>query len=225
MSVSRPFARPFVRRAAVAACLLAILPSGCASSGASRSNTPRITVADGASESALLLTQSDVRALDGLADLVAQDINKVPVFENPDPRGPCGGPAPSPPITDAIGRAFTGSNTSIVEFIAVASPQADKYFAALKADRVVSCGPFKSTTNTGSTQTVSQVQFVDLGSVNGNGIAWTARVDVGQGGGFVGLGVVLAGGRFVMIQAESGSPFDAATLRALVQRAATKLNA
>jgi len=224
MSIRAQVALPLVRRRAAAACALAILTSSCASSGEVQSNTPRVTVDTGAPESSLLLMQSDVRAIDGLAELVAQDINQVPVFENPDPRGPCGGAAPSPPINDAVGRAFTDSNTSIVELIAVASTEADTYLSALRADRVASCGPFKSTTNTGSTQTISQVEFVDLGSIGGEGIAWTARVDVGQAGGFIGVGAILASGHLALIQAQSGSPFDTATLPALVQRAATKLN-
>ncbi|MDO8363414.1 MAG: hypothetical protein Q7V88_11000 [Actinomycetota bacterium] len=85
---------PIRRRSMVALCLtlsVAGLASCDDEANVGGSKTPRITVDEAASDgSAFLLKEPVVRTIAGLSDVVAQDFGDVPIFENPDPRGPCG---------------------------------------------------------------------------------------------------------------------------------------
>jgi hypothetical protein len=189
------------------------------------SNTPRITLNEGGSLSASLLTERDVRLITGLEDAVAQDLNEIPFFENPDPRGPCGGVVPQLPLTDAVGRAFSGAEIMVVQFLAPPSAEAREYVAAAQADRTTPCESFTSLTNVGTTQLVRDVEFIDLGDLAADGIAWTAVVEVGTYVQSIGGGVLMIDDRLLTIQASSLAPIDAATVRSLLEAAVSRLGA
>jgi hypothetical protein len=70
-----------------------------------RSLTPRVTSGRADLES-YLLTAEDVGDVPTLAGATASDLSGVDLFENPDPRGPCGARADGPPMAGAAGRAF-----------------------------------------------------------------------------------------------------------------------
>jgi hypothetical protein len=63
--------------------------------------------------------ESDVHAA-GWPDAVAGDLDEdVAVFENPDPRGPCGGAVPQAPLEGSVARSFSTPDTVVIELVVV----------------------------------------------------------------------------------------------------------
>jgi hypothetical protein len=217
------YASKFTTRALPAVVLAAAL-TGCGSEGEVRSNTPSVTVDANSPNVSLLLTEEDVRSVHGMGSAEAQDFTDVPVFENPDPRGPCGGVAPQLPTTGAVGRAFTTPTMMSIQIVVDSSDEQRDYVAALQSDRRSDCGPYQSTTNTGDTQTVSEIEFVEL-TTDLPAIAWTGRVDVAGNTAYIGVLALESSGRLAFIQMQSATPFAGETVRTLADRAADRLNA
>jgi hypothetical protein len=190
-----------------------------------QSNTPRITVGEHqAQRSGMLLTAQDMAGIDGLDDLVAVEMTDYPVFENHDPRGPCGGPALQLPVDDPVGRAFSSSSISAFELIMSRGADQVAYLDAMQADQREDCGPYESTTNRGETQAVSDITFVDLDELGAPGIGWTSRIQIGSNSADVGLLLLLADDGMVVIQMQSLAPIDVATLAAIADRSLQRAN-
>jgi hypothetical protein len=116
----------------------------------------------------------------GGSGLSQADISETPVFENPDPRGPCGGVVPQLPLGEGtVGRSFSASNITIVQFITPTSTVTSAYLDAIVGDASPGCGAFVSETNQGLIQKVSDIEIVDVTSAQAEAIALTSRVDVG----------------------------------------------
>ena len=198
---------------------------GLAACGSAKvSDTPRVTVREAASDEALLLlTESDVRGIDGLSDAVAKNFNDIPVFENPDPRGPCGAVAPQLPLDDAVGRSFSSASLVVFEILVPDDAAQRDYLASLLADRTEGCPDYQSQTNLGITQTVSDVHFVDITDATTTSIAWTSTIEVLGRQGFGGLVVLEVNGRMAFIQMQGIAPLSDDLMKSVATAALAKL--
>ena len=217
----RAFLLPAMLAGATSGMLLTGL-SGCGASSSAHSNTPKFTVSENGSGGKSLLTEQEVKSIDGLADVQAKEVSDVQFFENPDPRGPCGGVVPQIPAAGAVGRAFVGSSAVMIELLSEVSAAQTTYVKSILADHVEGCGTFTSTTNTGDTQTVSETTFVPLKGIAGPAIGWTSRVDVGKATAYAGIVVLEAHGQVAFLQLVSGKPVRPVILQQLATLATTR---
>lgn len=152
-----------------AVVLVALAGVGCSSDGdRPASQTPRVTTDNTTSElKSALLTTADVRAVQGLPnDLAVTSLDDMSVYEDPDPRGPCGAKIAPPDFSDGVGVAFR--STSLGGFHFVVEPlggAAGTYIDRLAEDTQQGCAPYDSTTNTGTTQHVQLVRTIELRSI------------------------------------------------------------
>jgi hypothetical protein len=144
---------------------VALLLGACGGhKGANRSNTPRITVAGDGPLARGLLTQAQLRQVPGLAGATVTSLKETAVFEDPDPRGPCGARVPAVSLADAAGAAIKADTVrSGAEFVARQKPGAAKrYLDARIANAQAGCPEFETKTNQGVTQRVLLVRIVSL---------------------------------------------------------------
>jgi hypothetical protein len=192
-----------------------------------QSNTPRITVGEDQTErSAMLLTADDMRGIEGLEDVTAVEMTDYPVYENPDPRGPCGGIAPPLPLDDPVGRGFSSSSLpiSVFELITRRGADQDAYLDAMQADRRDECGPFESTTNVGQTQSVSEISFVDVQDLGVPAISVTERIEIAGQFAHVGVVLLLVDDGMIVIQMQSTAPIDAVMVAEIAERSLRRAN-
>jgi hypothetical protein len=156
--------------------------AACSDSDEARSNTPRVTVDEDAETNLVsrLLTVEQVEKALGGSGLSQADISETPVFENPDPRGPCGAVVPQFRLGEGtVGRSFGASNVTIVQFITPTSAVTSAYLDAIVGDALPGCSGFESETNQGLMQQVSEIEIVDVTSAPTGAVAYTSRVDIG----------------------------------------------
>jgi hypothetical protein len=137
-------------------------PSSTAGPGSDgRSNTPRITLGPAREDAEiLLLSEDDVGVVDGFRGAVAADIGDLELYENPDPRGPCGAPVVAQPTPDA-GRGFTTEDAIVLQFVYLDAGMIEVLLEALAADLRPGCEPHESRTNVGTVQRVSAPLPID----------------------------------------------------------------
>ncbi|MDE0804506.1 MAG: hypothetical protein OSA99_14430 [Acidimicrobiales bacterium] len=161
-----------IRRLAVALVAM-LVAAGCSGDDAVDSATPRITAEEGGELSSFVLAAESIGSVDGFEGVVAQELGDVQVFENPDPRGPCGGSSPAPPLEDTAGRSFAAEGVSVVQVVA-SGADVDAYVDAQLDDIADPCGPYDSTTNVETVQTVDSIDIVPL--ADESGFFSTARI-------------------------------------------------
>jgi hypothetical protein len=153
-----------------------LLAAGCSDDAEPESTTPPIESDEESALADLVLPAESVGSIAGFEGVVAQPLSDVQVFENPDPRGPCGGESPAPPIQGTAGRSFTGEGVAVVQVVAD-GPEVDEFVDAQLADIVEPCGPYESETNVETTQRVDQIEVVAL--PDDTGFFSTSRIDDG----------------------------------------------
>jgi hypothetical protein len=79
------------------------------------------------------------------------------------------------------------------------------------------------TTNRGDQQTVIDIAFVDLPTVE-DAIAWTCRIDVAGATAYVGVIQIVIEPRTTFIQLQSNLPIAADVMAAIGERASAKLS-
>jgi hypothetical protein len=143
--------------------------SGCSTSTPSSSSTsltsPFPANAGTQSLKAALLTTNDLQAVPG----APSDIRTIEptgansVFTDPDPRGPCGAHIPYPNFSTGATLAIQSSQLAGAE-VAVDLPdaQAADFLAAMQADTHFGCPAYRSTTNTGTTQTARFIASLSM---------------------------------------------------------------
>ena len=216
------------RRAGVVlavALLAACGGSGDDDSSDGDSNTPHVTVDEEQSDASdVLLEPEDLDGLRGFAELEAQDINDLPLFENPDTRGPCGGAVPAAPLEGAVGRAFVSDSQSVVELVVAATAETTAFVEAVVEDsHAAVCEPYDSQTNTGATQHVSNIRIIDVSGVDDLAAAWTSTITVEGQGGPGGAMTLGSDGWFALIQFYGSSLPPEASIVELAERAAARL--
>lgn len=220
MSIVRPHpSRRLVGSLAAVAAFTVL--AACSSDGDStESNTPQVTVSDTAGPAAtgVLLTEEELRTVPGFETGTLQAFNSVPAFTNPDPRGPCGGKATNPPLDGAAGTAYSeGNSVAAFHLIVPTTPVQTSYLSALAKDRKDPCPTWESVTNTGSTQTVSDTQFVDISDLADDGLSWTATITSGEAKAYAGVLIIVDDTVTSLLQVQSLTPIGADTMRAFAE--------
>ncbi len=170
-----------------AAIVAVALLSGACTDDDPESTTPRVTVDESSELTSFVLVEQSVASIPGFEAVAAQPLSDVDVFENPDPRGPCGGESPAPPLEGTAGAVFAAPGLSLVQVVAE-GPDVDEFVAAQLADIVEPCGPYESTTNVETVQQIDQIEVVTLpGDL---GYFLTARIQTEGQTAFTGSGLV-----------------------------------
>jgi len=187
------------------------------------SDTPRIVVVDDSELTELLMTADDVAQITGFAGVEARELDEVPVFENPDPRGPCGSPVPNPPVDVAAGRALTGSTIGLVQFVQTASPEFEAFIDALEADQGPPCDGYSSRTNAGTVQTVTDLTVFAATGDDVTGVVWTGLVSFDGNSTYFGAMALEADGAATFVTVQSGSEIPEEGMTLLADRAVRRL--
>ncbi len=207
----------------LAALTAAILLSACGSD-APRSQTPQIVIDDGSPLADLLLTVDDVAPISGFDGVERRELDELSLFENPDPRGPCGTPVTPPSFQPAAGRALSGATINLIQVIAPATPADRDYLEALIADQGPPCDGYTSTTNTGATQTVSDITVYAATGEGVLGVAWTNLVEVEGDFLYAGLVALEAADAITFVQVHGASPIPHEGMELLAERAIFRLH-
>ncbi|MGI9645108.1 MAG: hypothetical protein ACR2O6_07350 [Ilumatobacteraceae bacterium] len=191
-----------VRSAVAVAAALTVL-AAC-SDDEPQSDTPALSIAEG--ETDVFLRADDVAFIAGFEGAEVETFEEFPLFENPDQRGPCGTEIAPASIEGASGRALTGSSISLVQIVVPTTAELEAYLTELEADSGPPCGPYRSTTNTGTTQTVSEVVVYGIGAEDTFGVAWTNLIEVDEGSVYAGVIALESEGTTVFVQVQSATP-------------------
>lgn len=211
-----------------AAVFSLVLLGGC-DSGDERgeSRTPRIRSGPVTELTDALLTTQDLRAVRGLPrDLEAVSPEGVELFENPDPRGPCGAKVRYPDFArgQVVGlRSASAGGLEAVFRLPVA--QATAFVRSLAADTRMGCPPHEAKTNTGSVQRVTLVKEVDIGSLGDQRTAALLRiVNKGQTA-YVASVAVRHGDRVAVVALFAPARASDDVVKAIALRASDRLRA
>ncbi|MBI2168930.1 MAG: hypothetical protein HYU28_05445 [Actinobacteria bacterium] len=204
--------------------MIGVVGLACDAGDPVQSQTPRITAAEpGRRDETVLLTEDDVARLEGFEGARATEIDDVPIFENPDPRGPCGGVAPDLQFPGAIGRAFTSEKLVVFEFVAPRSAAHDEALAAFQSDARPGCRSYDSLTNTGDRQLVSEITLLDLSDLGVPSVGWTSTIKVRNEESVGGLIAAAVGTRFLVVQVNGLELPPPKSLRELARRAVKRV--
>ena len=190
-------------RSAVAAAVAVAALAAC-SDDEPESDTPELSIAEADVEGLLLV--EDVALIEGFDDAEAVTFDNFPLFENPDQRGPCGSEIAPVAVDDASGQALTGTSISLVQIVVPTTAELQAYLAELQADSGPPCGPYRSTTNTGTTQVVSEVVVYGIEAEDASGVAWTNLIEVDEGAVYAGVIALESDGTTVFVQVQSATP-------------------
>jgi hypothetical protein len=151
----------------------------------------------------------------------------VNLADNPDPRGPCGAEITQPDL--AQGESIAITSASILGFQGVLVPKelsAEDYLDANLEDATEGCPPWTSTTNTGSTQTVTLVDVVPEQTVP-DGIdqqlGFVLKVEDSGQTAYAGLVLLRAGDVLSQLAWFGGAEVDPRTVSEVVVLAAARL--
>jgi hypothetical protein len=152
-------------RRGVAVVLLALVAGACGGDKAAPgSATPRITGGADGPLAPGLLTQAQLRQVPGLSSAKVTSLEETSLFEDPDPRGPCGAKVPALSLDDAAGVAIAAETIrGGAEFVRrLPTGAATRYLDAVMADTRSGCPEYETTTNQGAKQRVLLVRIVRL---------------------------------------------------------------
>lgn len=210
------------RRLVAALVVVLLAATGCSDDEPVESTTPRVTVKEGGELSSFVLAAESVGSVEGFEGVVAQQLGDVQVFENPDPRGPCGGATPAPPLEDTAGRSFAAEGVSVVQVVA-SGDDVDAYVDAQLADIAEPCGPYESTTNVESTQTVGDIEIVVL--PDDGGFFSTARIDSAGQTVFGGSAIIRVDGVVSLVFVLGVEPISLTSMESLARLVDAQLRA
>lgn len=213
-------------RAVVGLSVVATAVAGCGRGGTpAKSSTPRITLNESPAVKAALLTTAELRAVPGIAattSVVA--LNDLQVFEDPDPRGPCG--AKVAPLARAVaaGAGIQGSAVQGTELVVrVSEATAKAYLAALVHDARRGCPAFVTRTNTGAPQTVTPLKAGAVPGVADGAMAASFRLTSGTNVVQVTHAVVRRGAVVATLTLFAPAPLGDPTVAALLRTVAVGL--
>lgn len=144
-----------------------------------RSSTPRLRTSDDQLERGLLNLDS-LRAVPGLSNVTAQPTEESAVFQDPDPRGPCGAVISPLSLSRSAVAVFVGPGITVIELVIQTSEgKARTYFDEMLEDAKPGCQAYASKTNQGKTQRVD-TELVELGPLGDQRLGLRAEIDVGS---------------------------------------------
>jgi hypothetical protein len=177
-----------------------VLLTGC--SGGSDGDSTRVVDESLVSQLFTSSALGEIAAFDGL---VARELTPADLFDNPDPRGPCGGRSPELPLDRAVGRAHVRADLSVVQIVMARSEEVEAFVEAQLADVREPCGPYESSTPGGATQRVSDLAVTAL--PDGRGYSLTATIEAAGQRAFTG-GVLAQGASaatFVIVASQTAA--------------------
>lgn len=144
---------PVRARAAWLALVVALTASACSRSPARPAATTTTTTAVVSLDPALL-SQSQLRRVPGFSNALVFPLPTLARFDDPDPRGPCGGRVPTLDLANASGTSWrNGSDAAGAQLVVRGSPDAlGEYMTARIRDGVADCPAFRFRTRSGGTQ-------------------------------------------------------------------------
>jgi hypothetical protein len=161
--------------------LLTLATGACANGGptSSPSRTPKITVASGTALDAALLSTDDLHSIAGLpSDVKAVALNGLNVFEDPDPRAPCGAKVTPLDLSRGAGVGIQSSTIQGAQLVVqLDEGAATRQVDAFIADAHDGCAAFQSVTNRGATQTVTLDHVVTLPALADQAAAATSIIE------------------------------------------------
>jgi hypothetical protein len=211
-------------KALVALGLCLALGVGCSSGESEKtSSTPRIKSTAKALEPGVL-TLAQVRAALGAPEYRRTSSKGVNLYDNPDPRGPCGAKVTQPSFRHGAVASFRNRTSAVITMVIEPGVSAaTQALDDLAADAKPGCPPFESTTNFGETQRVIPM-MVPLPPLADGAIASGGIVTIGDNPRTVLAGIAVRdGGRVVFTQLISGSDVPESSVVALARESAKAL--
>lgn len=217
--------------ALIVVSLAVVLPLGVSCSAkepprATESLTPRVT--EGTAPADLktkLLQPEDLQGIRGLpSDLRVVPVESANLFENPDPRGPCGAKVDQPDLSGGASLAFQARTATGFQMVGeVPEDQARAFLDATAADSRPGCPPWQSRTDTGANQTGEFLGTVDLGLPAD--VATAANIHVTSAGSEAyGTEIIVrSGGTLSVVVLLAGAPAPPSVTRDLAATAARRL--
>lgn len=134
--------------------LLAVVLLGACNGGGGGATGPTSTIPSTGALDAALLTQSQLRRVPGLSTATVSGLPTVDVFDDPDPRGACGGSVPRLGLADAIGTAWKATTIRSGAQVVLRRPakELQQYLAARIKDARADCPVFEIKNRAGATQ-------------------------------------------------------------------------
>lgn len=188
--------------------------------------TERITSDAGVDSSGRLLSVDDLSSIEdappGLREMGTDDL---PVYENPDPRGPCGAELEQPRMGTGDRVMFNAEGVVIVEeLFDLGASKAEEALASYSEDIDPDCPTFTSQTHTSSVQSNDFLHEVELPAEAGDAVATMSYVRM-EGGlpAYAGTAMFRVDGTIGLVAIMSGSEIPDATLQDLTTAAVAKL--
>lgn len=220
--------RAFVRVLGATCMAVVLLLGACTGDDADESTAPPANEDDRGERSdpgdltSFVLAEQSVSSIAGFEDVVARPLSDAGVIENPDPRGPCGGESPPPPVEGTAGAVFGAPGISIVQVVAE-GPDVDRFVEAQLADIDEPCGPYESTANVETAQRVDRIEIVELPDELGYYL--TARIVGTAQTAFSGSGLIRSpAGVTSLVFAVSAEPVRLESMESLIRLVDAELN-
>lgn len=158
-----------------------LVAAACGGSNGTTATT-RVTVGPLGSLEAALLTQTQLRQVPGLPTAEVAPLTDLGVFEDPDPRGPCGARVPKLALTDTAMITITAQNIRGGAQLVVRLPSGDakRYLDARQANTSRGCAPYEFKSPDGVNQRVQLVRVVRLHREFEQALAVVTALTVGE---------------------------------------------
>jgi hypothetical protein len=158
----------------------ALLAAACGGGGGG-AGTPRVTVGPRGPLEEALLTATQIRQVPSLSTAKVAPLAALGVFDDPDPRAPCGATVPRLALTDVAAIGISAENIrGGAQLIARLGPgEAKRYLDARQADTSKGCPPYDVETDNGTTQRVQLVRVVRVHREFDQALAVVLAVTVG----------------------------------------------
>ncbi|MDQ4095556.1 MAG: hypothetical protein M3174_05045 [Actinomycetota bacterium] len=185
--------------------------------------TARIT--DDPDDRPRLLTTEDILAVPGAPrDLEEVDTRDAPIYENPDPRGPCGAKMKQPPRAGEL-VTFRAEGFLIAErLFEMEESSAEDLIAAYREDIDPNCPSFTSQTHTAALQQNDFLHEVELPADLGNAVATMSYVQFeGSLPLYAGMAIFEEDGTLGFLSVASGAEIPDALLRGITEQAVSKI--
>ena len=211
----------------IALCLILV---SCAQTEDTPPPTPQVTADDSDGDlRAILPSTEDVNAAYGDPGLFeAVPVDDASLYDNPDPRGPCGAKIAQPPLQDGAVATFQSISSVRMLFYAVAwdlpPGEAASFVRKHLKDMDPGCPAFTSQTPFNAKQRVSLLGEIEIPKIGDLRLATSSRIQVnGQPPAYASGFVTSDGTRLILAVVLGGSEPSERFLRGLVDATAKRL--
>ncbi|HEY5170641.1 MAG TPA: hypothetical protein VIK54_02830 [Acidimicrobiia bacterium] len=169
-----------LHRSIVMLALAAIVGVGCGGEPfPATSTTPRVSADPSSSLQPGLVTSAALATVPALASVATVPTSQGQIFENPDPRAPCGAKIAPPRLSDAIAEFQMSTGFAFEGIANTGAASAKRFLDANRADMRDGCPPYDSQTNQlGVVQHVVYEGSIPLTSIADDALAVREQVSV-----------------------------------------------